>query len=350
MNDYQTRVIQGLQLHQENHKGISIPNWALDLVDNDFHTAIFLKQVVFWSTKTSHSDGFYKSYKDWQEESRLSRYHVQQAIKVVHELAGCLLITITKKKVNGAPTLFYKLDWEAFYRWICKSLTNGNATGLQMEMQNNSQMDVQESYKSLRADRDLHTDTFQTENSDFSSSPTPSPVASEESAPTSEKEEEISSAPVLNLDDGEILIQALADLCKVTLSDRKLHSVIQQIQKDAPQVNPADFRAFKMYYEAVRDKSDKYENPYPLYVLNGWGRFTEWWKAHSEDGVFGYLPGVEDSINLPRWAWASFEDWPVGEGVLSPRWSGVVFYAKQEDGTFAEVPREQWPEWAKVGA
>lgn len=172
----------------------------------------------------------------------------------------------------------------------------------------------------------------------FSSSPTPPAAAVEE-------EKEISkSGPV------EVLMNAFADLCKWRATNPKLAGYLDQIRTADPEVAPRDFRAFTMYYEAVRDKRDKYEHPYPLFVADGWGRFTEWWKSHREDGVFGYLPGVEDSINLPRWAWASFEDWPVGEGVLSPRWSGVVFYAKQEDGTFAEVPREQWPEWARESA
>ena len=274
MNDYQALVIQDLQLHQETNKGISIPNWALDLVDNDFHTAVFLKQVVFWSTKTSHPDGFYKSYKDWAEESRLSRYHVQQAVKVIHEVAGCPLITITKKKVNGAPTLFYKLDWEAFYQWICKSLTNGNETVLQMEMQNSSQMDLQESRISLRADRDLQTDTFQTENADLHSLPASSANPPSAAAPTNETGNIIPFSV-----DEPLVLKALCELCGISgpNASKRARATLTKLAAMTPggeaPPNAKDFIRFRYYMKAVNARP---EPPTLAYIEDGWQRYLEW--------------------------------------------------------------------------
>lgn len=179
--------------------------------------------------------------------------------------------------------------------------------------------------------------------SDSSSSPA---AATPQTLAVEEKESSTASGPILEVDEG--LIKAFAGLCKVPVADPKLPHLLHQIQMTDPQVAARDFRAFKMYYEAVRDPKlkDRYETPAPLYVLNGWARFIEWWKSHQDGMVMGYLPGVDDSISLPRWSWVQVADWPVGEGVLTPRWDGLVFYAKQADGTFAEVPRDQWPEWA----
>lgn len=276
MDDFQTRVIQGLQLHQESNKGISIPNWALDLVDNDFHTAIFLKQVVFWSTKTNHPDGFYKSYKEWESESRLSRYHVQQAIKVIHEASGCELITITKKKVNGAPTLFYKLDWEALHQWICKSLTNGNEIGLQMEMQNNSQMDLQELRTSLRADRDLHTDTIQTEIADLHS--LPSPIANLPTTPAAAPTNETGNIIPFSSDE-PLVLKALCELCGISGPNavKRARATLQKLAAMTPggeaPPNPRDFIRFRYYMKAVNARP---EPPTLAYVEDGWQRYLEW--------------------------------------------------------------------------
>lgn len=336
MDDFQAQATQTLQLHQESQKGISIPNWALDLVDNDFHTAIFLKQAVFWSTKTSNPDGFYKSYKDWAEESRLSRYHVQQAVKVIHELAGCTLITITKKKVNGAPTLFYKLDWEALYQWICKSLTNGNATDSQMEMQNSSQMDLQESYKSLRADRDIHTDTIQTEIPDFFSSD-PSPATSEPAA-VEEKEKSIIPFPSLDIDP---LVQKLADVVGVSLDISAplarqmlvtLQGNIRDIQRIDPNVKPSDFADYLEYYQLQKPSRPR---PTAGYVVMGWKGYKEWLSKLLEQTIGRYLPGIDDWLEFSRADWLWIDALKSGDCLSYTDKYGVEQdYIKQDDGTF----------------
>lgn len=350
MNDYQAQVIQRLQLHQETNKGISIPNWALDLVDNDFHTAIFLKQVVFWSTKTTNPDGFYKSYKEWTEESRLSRYHVQQAVKVIHELAGCPLITITKKKVNGAPTLFYKLDWQAFHQWICKSLTNGNETVLQMEMQNSSQMDLQESRISLRADGDLHTDKSQTENADSSSSPT----SSAPSTPAVE-EKEVPQSSDLPLERQAVLEKAYSDLCGVWEGSpspvkAQVKVNLQLLLSHTPDLTPGDFVDFKTYYDTCDSKKAKYPKPSPNFVTGGWETFIGWQAGYLAEVVRDTLPGIERSFPMSRGDWRDLNQAAVGDMHKIGDSRMAYVYQKQTDGLWIEVPRAEWPEWARESA
>lgn len=117
---------------------INIPVIYIKLL-NDYTTAAFLNQLVYWSDKSKRKDGyFYKSHKDWQDEMCLSRYQVDRAIKKLKELE---LLEVVKKKANGAPTLHYKLDMDKLTKWICEKLTNGN--------ERNSQMDLLETDKSL---------------------------------------------------------------------------------------------------------------------------------------------------------------------------------------------------------
>lgn len=117
---------------------IPIPVIYLELL-GDYHVAAFLNQLVYWSDKTKRKDGyFYKTYKEWHEELRLSRHQIDKSIARLKELG---LIETTLKKANGAPTLHYKLDTDALTYWICEKLTNGIAE--------NSQMELSETSKSL---------------------------------------------------------------------------------------------------------------------------------------------------------------------------------------------------------
>lgn len=117
---------------------INIPVVYIKLLE-DYTTAAFLNQLVYWSDRTKRTDGyFYKSHKEWQDEMCLSRYQVDRAINKLKKLE---LLEVVKKKANGAPTLHYKLDMDKLTNWICEKLTNGN--------ERNSQMEMRETYKSL---------------------------------------------------------------------------------------------------------------------------------------------------------------------------------------------------------
>ena len=110
---------------------IPIPVIYIKLL-GDYHTAAFLNQLVYWSDKTKRTDGyFYKTYKEWHEELRLSRYQIDKSISKLKELG---LIETALKKANGAPTLHYKLNADKLSTWICEKLTNGIGENSQMEL------------------------------------------------------------------------------------------------------------------------------------------------------------------------------------------------------------------------
>ena len=101
---------------------VVIPRIYVDLMDGDYHMAVFLNQVVYWSDKTSREDGyFYKSYPEWEEELLLSEYQIRKATKKLKELG---LIETALKKANGVPTVHYFLHFEALSDAILKKLQN----------------------------------------------------------------------------------------------------------------------------------------------------------------------------------------------------------------------------------
>ena len=108
-----------------NERHITIPKIYLELT-NDYPTAALLNQMIFWSDKTKRRDGFfYKTYKEWEEETFLSEYQVRRASKVLKELG---FLETKLKKANGSPTLHYKLDMVVLSESIVKKLKNRNQT------------------------------------------------------------------------------------------------------------------------------------------------------------------------------------------------------------------------------
>ena len=142
---------------------IPIPVIYIKLL-GDYHTAAFLNQLVYWSDKTKRTDGyFYKTYKEWHEELRLSRYQIDKSISKLKELG---LIETALKKANGAPTLHYKLNTDKLSTWICEKLTNGIAE--------NSQMELRKTDKSL-TETTTEITTEITNNNILSGNPTHTP-------------------------------------------------------------------------------------------------------------------------------------------------------------------------------
>ena len=53
----------------------------VEFFDGDHNAAIFMNQVLYWTDRTTDSDGwFYKTYDDWDEEIKFSYYQVQRVI------------------------------------------------------------------------------------------------------------------------------------------------------------------------------------------------------------------------------------------------------------------------------
>ncbi len=69
--------------------------------------AIYIQQLYYWSDKGKRSDGYiYKSKKEWEEETTLSRYQ-QDRIRKKLEKQG--IIETKLIKANGSPTIHYKM-------------------------------------------------------------------------------------------------------------------------------------------------------------------------------------------------------------------------------------------------
>ena len=110
-----------------NERHITIPKIYLEIT-NDYPTAALLNQMIFWSDKTKRRDGFfYKTYKEWEEETFLSEYQVRRASNSLKELG---FLETKLKKANGSPTLHYKLDMDVLSESIVKKLKNRNQTNL----------------------------------------------------------------------------------------------------------------------------------------------------------------------------------------------------------------------------
>ena len=88
---------------------ITIPKIYIDFT-GDLTTAAILNQLVFYSDKGKRSDGFfYKSYKEWEEETGLTKRQVSYSIGKIKDLG---LVETKLKKANGSPTIHYKLDYD----------------------------------------------------------------------------------------------------------------------------------------------------------------------------------------------------------------------------------------------
>ena len=88
---------------------ITIPKIYIDFT-GDLTTAAILNQLVFYSDKGKRSDGFfYKSYKEWEYETGLTKRQVSYSIGKIKDLG---LVETKLKKANGSPTIHYKLDYD----------------------------------------------------------------------------------------------------------------------------------------------------------------------------------------------------------------------------------------------
>lgn len=100
---------------------LTIPRLFIDWT-GDHISALLLSQIIYWSSRTKDEEGwFYKSAKDWEAELGISDYQLARASKKLTE-AG---ISTKLKKIQGAPTLHYRIDEAVFLEWISEKLGNG---------------------------------------------------------------------------------------------------------------------------------------------------------------------------------------------------------------------------------
>lgn len=86
--------------------------------------ALMLSQAIYWSRRTSETDGwFYKSQIDWEEETGMTRYEQERARKALCSL-GVLL-----EERRGIPAkLYYKVDFA-----VLRSALLGNIKEVTLE-------------------------------------------------------------------------------------------------------------------------------------------------------------------------------------------------------------------------
>jgi len=97
---------------------LTIPRVFIDYLDGDLPAALFLSQVLYWSSKKD--DGwFYKSYAEWQEELTLTEYMVRKARNLLEKKD---ILRTKRRKVKGAPVLWYQIKSPEFSDSILKFL------------------------------------------------------------------------------------------------------------------------------------------------------------------------------------------------------------------------------------
>jgi flagellar biosynthesis chaperone FliJ len=119
-------------------KGIFIPDILLRLCNGDSGSAIFLSQCIYWTDKMGRP--FYKSYADWEKDYYLSRKTLDRAR---NNLAG--IVQTELRKTDGAPTLWYSVNWDNLFEAIGKLTDCDPANPFVPRVQ----MDLSGEYKSL---------------------------------------------------------------------------------------------------------------------------------------------------------------------------------------------------------
>ena len=142
---------------------INIPVLYLELLE-DYNTAVILNQLIYWSDRSSRTDGyFFKSYKEWEEEVFLSQYQVKKSIDKLKKLG---LVETKLKKSYGSPTLHYKVDMEEISKWIIKKLDNRISRNLINDYEETSYSLTKNTTKNTTENTTHHTENnLNTDNS-----------------------------------------------------------------------------------------------------------------------------------------------------------------------------------------
>lgn len=146
-----------------SRRQITFPKIYLELT-GEYHLAVFLNQLIYWSDKSHRNDGyFYKKNDDWKEEILLSDYQIRRATKKLKEMG---FIETALKKANGTPTTHYKVHTNTISDAIIKFLKNGKLKNSTMESEViQDSLECEETSDSLTIDynnglQQLSTDTY----------------------------------------------------------------------------------------------------------------------------------------------------------------------------------------------
>lgn len=101
---------------QEQMLGIPRPFIKLT---GDHLAALVLSQIVFWSDKGDDEEGwFYKTAGEWESELCISYYQLKRVTDILAKFG----IEKKLKKVNGAPTLHFRINETVFYKLLVQQL------------------------------------------------------------------------------------------------------------------------------------------------------------------------------------------------------------------------------------
>lgn len=116
---YQQDVFSLIARFSGQENMLSVPR-AFCEATGSLEAGMLLSQLLYWSDKGHDPEGwFYKSYIEWSEHLFLTEYQVRKFSKQFEE-AGFLEVKL--KKVNGSPTLHYRIKRGEFSEWILKNL------------------------------------------------------------------------------------------------------------------------------------------------------------------------------------------------------------------------------------
>jgi hypothetical protein len=108
---FQQQIFDGIQKYAGNINMLTIPQSIMRYTSN-LSTAVFLGQLIYWCDKGKSPDGYiFKTYQEWTQETLLSQYQIRKATK---KLVAMGILHTKKRKANGSPTIYYKLDRHAF--------------------------------------------------------------------------------------------------------------------------------------------------------------------------------------------------------------------------------------------
>lgn len=108
MSNYEVVKVLIAQMSEPKNT-LTIPKIYVELT-GDLTTALLLNQIVFYSNESERNDGyFYKTYKEWEEETLLTERQVRNSVNKLKKMG---LVETKVMKANGSPTVHYKLDFD----------------------------------------------------------------------------------------------------------------------------------------------------------------------------------------------------------------------------------------------
>ena len=136
MNNQQT-VINMIKAISGQANVLTIPRIFITLT-GDIKAALFLSQCIYWSDKVKREDGyFYKDANEWEEETGLTRREQIGARKKLKTFIDVKLL-----RANGAPTLHYRVNFDALADSILTFCENHEMSKSDLYKMSKSDLDI----------------------------------------------------------------------------------------------------------------------------------------------------------------------------------------------------------------